>query len=478
MHRLHHSLIIALAVGILPGARAATESPAQPPAIPVPVAAALAQTHIPAGALSAVVRDIHSGETLLAVNAEVARSPASTIKVVTTFGALDELGPNYVWTTRAYATGPIVAGHLKGDLVLRGGGDPFMSAERWERFAREVRLRGITHVDGDVVIDETLFEAQDADPDDFDGKGYRTYNVLPAALLVNLQTVEFHVVPEQGHLAVIADPAPANFTITNHLKPLQTGCRSGAHALRFEDESPTGITIAGAMSLRCEGVSLRRAVMKAPDFAYGTFVDNFRRLGGFIGGHLRLAPTPADARLLFAYESLTLGEVIRLVNKFSINPMARGLLLSLAAEKGGAPGTLAKGAAAVSDWLGKRGIADCADLVIDNGSGLSRTSKISAACMNNILIAAARSRYFPELAASLPLGGEDGTLKHRFRETKGAARVRMKTGHLRDVAALTGFASTDGGRTLAISIMINHTAAEYGDGDRVIDALVRWAMDH
>ena len=473
MQRLHHSLIIALAGGTL-----AAAAVAQPPVpIPAPVAQALAQTHIPSGAVSAVVRDVQSGETLFSLNAQTPRSPASTIKLVTTYAALDELGANYVWTTRAYATGPVVAGHVKGDLVLRGGGDPFMSADRWERFAREVRLRGITHIDGDVIIDDSVFEAQTADPDDFDGKGYRTYNVLPAALLVNLQTIEFHVVPEQGHLAIIADPAPANYKITNRVKPLQTGCRSGAHALRFEDETPTGITIAGAMSVRCEGVSLRRAVMRAPDFAFGTFVENFRRLGGTANGQLRVAPTPADARLLFAYESLTLGEVIRLVNKFSINPMARALLLTLAFEKGGVPGTLAKGSTAISDWLGKRGIADCTELAIDNGSGLSRTSKISAACMNDILMSAARSRYFPELAASLPLGGEDGTLRHRFRETKGAARVRMKTGHLRDVAALAGFANTDAGRPLAISIMINHTAAEYGDGDRVIDALVRWAME-
>ena len=113
----------------------------------------------------------------------------------------------------------------------------------------------------------------------------------------------------------------------------------------------------------------------------------------------------------------------------------------------------------------------------DSNVGYTCNEAAYAACMNDILMSAARSRYFPELAASLPLGGEDGTLRHRFRETKGAARVRMKTGHLRDVAALAGFANTDAGRPLAISIMINHTAAEYGDGDRVIDALVRWAME-
>ncbi len=466
---------IPLALLLLQASAALAAAPAD--TMPATVQQALAQTRIPAGAVSAVVRDVQSGETIYALNPKTDRSPASTIKLVTTYAALDELGPTFVWLTHAFATGPVEGGHLKGDLVIKGGGDPFMSAERWERFAREVRLRGISQIDGDVVIDDTLFEAQTADPDDFDGKGYKTYNVLPSALLVNLQTVEFRTMVDKGRIAVVLDPTPANFKVVNRIKPLQTGCRSGAHGLRFEDEAPDEIAVAGSLSMRCDGVLLRRAVMRAPEFAYGTFVTYFRNAGGTIGGGLKIAPVPATARQLFSYESMTLAEVIRLVNKFSINPMARSLLLSLAVERSGAPGTLAKGATVIADWLTKRGVS-CPELVIDNGSGLSRTTKISATCMNDVLLSAARSRYYPELAASLPIGGDDGTLKHRFREAKTDARVRMKTGHLRDVAALAGYVTGDSGRQFAVSVFVNHPGAEYGDGDRVIDALVRWALEH
>jgi len=449
-------------------------SPADP--LPPPVLQSLATQRIPPTALSIVVRDIGSGETLLAVNPAAARSPASTIKVLTTYAALDELGPNYVWQTRALATGPVVDGHVRGDLVLRGGGDPFMTTERWERFARELRFRGITHIDGDVVVDDTLFEAQTADPDDFDGKGYKTYNVLPDALLVNLQTVEFRLVPDKKGIAVVMDPAPDNLRVINKIHALHTACRSGAHALQFTEESQTQITIEGPLSVHCEGVSLRRAVLRGPEFAYGTFVTNFRDSGGTIAGHLRIGATPPSAHLLVSYESLTLAEIIRLINKFSNNPMARSLLLTLAAERGGAPGTLTKGAAAMADWMTRREIT-CPDLVLDNGSGLSRVAQISAECMTQVLTSAWKSRYFPEFAASLPLGGEDGTLKHRFSDTRGAARVRMKTGHLKDVAALAGWVTTASGRTLAVTVFVNHPGAEYGDGDKVIDAVVHWALE-
>ncbi len=444
--------------------------------LPTPVLQSLATERIPPTAISAVVRDVASGETLLALNPTISRSPASTIKVVTTYAALDELGPNYVWQTKALATGPVVDGHVRGDLVLKGGGDPFMTTERWERFARELRFRGITRVDGDVVVDNTLFEPQTADPDDFDGKGYKTYNVLPDALLVNLQTVEFRLVPDKKGIAIIMDPEPDNFRVINKIRPLQKACRSGAHALQFVDESPAQVTLEGALSVHCEGVSLRRAIMHGPEFAYGTFVTNFRDAGGAIGGHLRTGAAPPSAHLLVSYESLTLAEIIRLINKFSNNPMARGLLLTLAAERGGAPGTIAKGATAVSDWTSRREIT-CPDLILDNGSGLSRVAKITAECMTQVLASASKSRYFPEFAASLPLGGEDGTLKHRFSDTKGAARVRMKTGHLKDVAALAGWVTSASGRTLAVTVFVNHPGAEYGDGDKVIDSVVHWALE-
>jgi serine-type D-Ala-D-Ala carboxypeptidase/endopeptidase (penicillin-binding protein 4) len=216
--------------------------------------------------------------------------------------------------------------------------------------------------------------------------------------------------------------------------------------------------------------------MRAPDYAYGTFVKFWRELGGEFAGKMRLEPAPREARLLEEFESLTLGEIIRLTNKYSSNSMARMLLLSLAVDRYGTPATVANGERALTEWLGRNGI-EAPELVLDNGSGLSRLSRISADTMAKVLSFGYQSRYYPELAASLPLGGQDGTLKHRFAEVAAEARIRLKTGHLNGVSAVAGWVVNRSQRPLTVVVMVNHPGAEYGGGQAVIDTVVRWALE-
>jgi D-alanyl-D-alanine carboxypeptidase/D-alanyl-D-alanine-endopeptidase (penicillin-binding protein 4) len=433
---------------------------------------------IPERDVSIVVRDALTGEVHLELNAHVPRSPASTMKVLTTYAALDELGPAYTWKTRAYATGPIVDGRLQGDLVIEGGGDPFMTSERWWRFARELRNTGLKRIAGDVVLDRSLYAPQAADPDEFDGRGYRTYNVLPDPLLVNLQSVDIHLIPSAKRVDAIVDPEPANLRLQNAVKPTTAGCRGGLRGVTFTgfDDDPNRLAIGGRLSTRCAPLSVRRVVMQAPSFAYGTFVTNWTQLGGEIGGGMKLAARPADARELLEFESLSLGEVVRLVNKYSSNAMARSLVLTLGVERGGAPGTVAKGEDAMRAWLARRGI-ELPGLVIDNGSGLSRLSRITADGMARALGSAYQSRYYPELAASMPLGGLDGTLRNRFADVPEPARLRLKTGHLNGVAAIAGWVTSRSNRPLSVVVFVNHPAAQYGSGQAVVDSVVRWALE-
>jgi serine-type D-Ala-D-Ala carboxypeptidase/endopeptidase (penicillin-binding protein 4) len=428
--------------------------------------------------VSIVVRDALTGESHLDLNGRVPRSPASTIKVLTTYAALDELGPAYTWKTRAYATGPIVDGRLRGDLVIQGGGDPFMTAERWWRFARELRNTGLRAVDGDVVLDRTLYAPQAADPDEFDGRGYRTYNVLPDPLLVNLQSVEFHFVPNGGRVDVIVDPEPANFRLVNSLQVTSEGCRGGLRGVTFTsfENDPGRVAIGGRLSSRCPPLSVRRVVMQPATYAYGTFATNWKQLGGEVKGGMRLAPRPVDAKLLLEYQSLTLGEVVRLVNKHSSNAMARTLVLTLGLERRGAPATVANGEQAMQAWLARRGL-DFPELVIDNGSGLSRLTRMSADSMARMLGSAYQSHYYPELAASMPLGGLDGTLRNRFADYAEPGRIRLKTGQLNGVSAVGGWVTSRSNRPLTVVVIVNRPGAQYGSGQAVIDTVVRWALD-
>lgn len=450
------------------------------PYLPPEVERVLAQRRIPGTSLSVLVREIGRDEPLVSYNASVPRNPASTMKVVTTYAALELLGPAYSWRTRAWAAGPVNDLVLQGSLVLEGGGDPFMTADRWWGFVNGVRQAGIERVTGDVVIDNTYFQHQGDDRAAFDNRPYRSYNVLPDALMVSFQTVNVSVVPDaaSGTVRARVNPWPANMVVENSVRLDREPCRRGAGGVVVAmPDGPSGnrLSLGGHYASGCGPLSVTRAVMRAPEFAFGTFKTYWQQSGGTLDGGMRLGPVPADARLVYTHESLTLAEVIRLVNKFSSNVMARHLLLTIGAEKAGRPATAAAGARAIGEFLASRGIP-IADLVIENGSGLSRIERISARGLAGVLLDAWQSPYAPEFQASLPLSAVDGTLRRRFRSPDMEGRLRMKTGSLQDVSALAGYVNAASGKTYVAVIILNHPNAELGAGEAVQAALVNWVF--
>jgi len=450
------------------------------PYLPPEVERVLAQRRIPGTSLSVLVREVGREEPLVSYNASVPRNPASTMKVVTTYAALEMLGPAYTWRTRAWAAGPVRDLVLDGNLVLEGGGDPFMTADRWWGFVNGLRQVGIERVTGDVVIDNSYFAGQGDDRAAFDNRPYRSYNVLPDALMVNFQTVNVSVVPDAGSGTVRArvNPWPANLAVENSVRFEQGPCRRGAGGVVVAmPEGPSGnrLSLGGHYASGCGPMSVTRAVMRAPEFAFGTFKTYWQQSGGTLNGGMRLGGVPADARLLYTHESLTLAEVIRLVNKFSSNVMARHLLLTIAAEKAGRPATTAAGSRAITEFLASRGIR-IPDLVLENGSGLSRIERITAQGLADVLLDAWQSPYSPEFQASLPLSAVDGTLRRRFRSPDMEGRLRMKTGSLQDVSALAGYVNAASGKSYVAVIILNHPNAELGAGEAVQAALVNWVF--
>ena len=446
--------------------------------LPPEVTQALTRGRIPATSLSVYVREVGRDEPVVSFHSEVPRNPASTMKVLTTYAALEILGPAYTWRTRAYATVPVTNQVLDGDLWLVGGGDPFMISERWWSFVNGLRQTGIARIAGDVAIDNTLFAPQGDDRSAFDNRPFRTYNVLPDALLVNFQTIALSVLPDTVARRVRAttQPTPANLVIDNDVQLYKGACRRGSGGVVVampDGASGSRIKLAGRYADGCGPLSLTRAVMRAPDFAFGTFKTLWRESGGTLDGGMKQGVVPPDARLLYSYESLTLAEIIRLVNKHSSNVMARTLLLTIAAEKSGRPATVFGGQAALHDWLTTKGIS-IEGLMLENGSGLSRNERITASGLAEVLLAAHQSQYMPEFAASLPLSATDGTLKRRFRSPQLQGRLRMKTGNLDDVSALAGYVNAASGRTYVAVIMLNHPGVEHGPGEAVQAALIEW----
>lgn len=448
--------------------------------LPPVVARAMEQSGIPAAHVSIYVRKANTDEVVIAHNADQPRSPASTIKTLTTLVALDTLGPAFTWKTRAYATGPIVNGVLNGDLILQGGGDPYMTSERWWSFAQSLRQIGIQKVKGDLVLDRSYFSTDPGDRGGFDNQPFRSYNVLPDALMVSFQTARFTLLPQPGAARplVMIDPKPANLILKNEVRTSTGRCSGANRSINFLTPAGTDanqLTITGVLSSACGSYDIHRAIMNAPEFAYGTFRSFFAAAGGELEGGLRLGKVGPDARLLTTFSSLTMAEVVRLVNKFSNNVMARHLLLTLAAERKGTPATMDNGRAVIDDWLAAHRIS-IPGLVIDNGAGLSRAERITARGMGEMLDVAWHSPFMPEFAASLPLSATDGTLRNRFNAAGMQGRLRLKTGRIDHVSGLAGFVNAASGETYVLVILVNHPNAHLGIAEETQAALVRWVF--
>ena len=447
--------------------------------LPAGTRSVLTRESVPESSVSIVVRDAASSNTLLQLNAAMPRSPASTMKILPTWAALDLLGPAYAWKTRAWTDVPVVKGVLKGNLYLQGGGDPLLTIERWWRFVNDLRQTGLRVIEGDIVIDQTRFSALSERPEDFDGKFWKTYNVLPDAMLVNWQSSDFTIRPaDDGNgVDITIQPYPEGLVVDNRVKLVTGRCvgRNSQVSYAIEPARPDRVVATGRLSASCGPQSQRLAIMDPAQYAYGTFVTLWRQQGGqFRGGMLR-APTPPAARLLLTHESEPLSEIVRVTNKYSSNMMARSLLLALAAEMHGTPATTAAGQETIVDWLKTRGLV-LPELVIGNGSGLSREARISADSMAKLLIGARQSRFAPEFLTSLSLGGLDGTLEKRFQNVDDPSRVRMKTGTLKDVSCLAGYVTGKTGKVYAVVVFVNHPGAQNGLGEMIQSTVVDWAL--
>lgn len=428
--------------------------------------------------LSIVVQAVNGTEPLLSLNADTPRSPASTIKLLTTFAALDLLGPAYNWQTEAWIRGSLADGRLDGNLILKGGGDPYLTTERFWTFLRELNAKGLREIDGDLVIDSSYFEPEPEEPGAFDGQPWRTYNVPPDALLVNLKAVQFRVYRpvNGGKPRVMTDPALANLKIENRIGNARGACRGFQRGVAIDlPEGLNGnvVQLSGRFPTGCNEYSLYRTVMTPPEFAYGVFKPLWQQLGGSLSGNVRVGHVPDEAALFARFDSIPLAEVVRNVNKFSNNVMTRQLLLTLGAEKSSEPGTAAKGRAVVATWLQDMGL-DTSGVFVENGSGLSRETRIPAGVMSEMLMAAWQHPYMPEFIASMPLSGMDGTMRNRFRGSPLAGRMHVKTGRLDHVYAIAGYVQAKSGTRYVVVVFHNDTDVHRGPGRELQNALLRW----
>ena len=453
---------------------ALTTLPAIADELPASVASTLARFDLPAESLSVYVRDLESGETVLAVREDTPRNPASTMKIVTGLAALEQLGPAYRWSTRVFASAAPVDGRLDGDLIVVGGGDPYLVEERLYRLIRDLRVDGLATVTGDIVVDDSLFVTPNEDRAAFDNEPFRVYNALPSAVLTNFNAVRFLFEPAaDAAVSVRADPALGGLIIVNRLRTVVRRCRGFRRGIATLTDPDAHIAFDGRFPAACERYAMTRAVM--PPWQYtGDLVSLlFRSAGGEIGGEVVRGSLPKDATLLAEFDSVSLAEVVRLMNKHSSNLIARQLLLTMAVEAHGPPATEAQGAVLLRGWLDEQGF-DWPEFVIENGAGRSRKARLTARHLVDLIEHGYRSPVMPEFLAAMALYGEDGTLADRDAFPALAGRAHLKTGSLDHVTALAGVFHAENGRRFALAILQNANDAHRGGGQTAQDRLLEW----
>ena len=447
-------------------------------AFPPAVGNSLRSAGIPSSAVGISVQEVGTSRPLLTANSAVALNPASTIKLVTTYGALELLGPAFRWKTETYLGGPLRDGVLEGDLVLKGYGDPKLTLEAFWLLLRDLRARGLKDIRGDLVLDRTQFSPAEFDASRFDGDALRPYNVGPDALLVNFKAVRFHFVPEPERRAVRVFAEPRIVEIANDLRLADTPCGDWRERMKadFQLQAPAPkAAFSGTYNAGCGERDWHVAMLAPNQYTASVFRLLWTELGGTIGGtaggSAREGTAPQGKPSFASIESPTLSEVVRDINKFSNNVMARQLFLTIGAEQAGAPATAANAQRSIKAWLAKKGL-DFPELVMENGSGLSRIERISAQSLTSMLVAAFRSPVMPELVASLPLIAVDGTMRRRMKSESIAGQAHIKTGSLSDVRAIAGYVLDRSGRRYAVTMIVNHPNAQQSQAAQ--DALLNW----
>ncbi|WXL27356.1 D-alanyl-D-alanine carboxypeptidase/D-alanyl-D-alanine-endopeptidase [Ectopseudomonas mendocina] len=392
-------------------------------------------------------------------NADVSVNPASTMKLVTTFAALELLGPNYQWKTEFYTDGTLRNGVLSGNLYLKGGGDPKLNMEKLWLLMRDLRANGVQQIHGDLILDRNYFaQPQHTEFNDDGGDAYKPFLVPPDSLMVNLKALRFITRTEGGKVYVAAEPPIASIQIDNQVKPLPAAKCPGWPDVRYSpvtDLNGTRVVVSGQLAEGCSSQTYI-ALLDHPSYAAGVIRSTWQELGGTISGQNRLGVVPDKARLLARAYSPDLAEVIRDINKYSNNTMAKQVFLSIGAHYRTSTDTDDSMAAqrAIRSWLARKGI-NASHLVMENGSGLSRAERVSARELAQLLQAAWKSPYAAEFMASLPLAGMDGTMRRRLQNSPLKGEARIKTGTLNNVRAIAGFSRDSNGKTWAVVSILN-----------------------
>lgn len=451
-----------------------------PHAISVIVQALPAQTTVAITTGTFTQTQSESPAPLIKHRIDAVLNPASVMKLFTTYAALDQLGADFTWKNRVYIDGTLEGGILQGNLILRGSGDPKLVLERIDELFKQVLAKGVREVRGDIILDRRVFDVPDKNPADFDDEPLRPYNAVPDGLLLNFKSLIFTFAPDAtGKRAMLrSEPPIAGVEIPVEVTASYGACGDWRGSLQADFSSADRVAFSGRYPLACGERTWPVAYVAPRQYAGRVLEAMWRNAGGQLSGTVREEALPRTARLLVSADSLPLSDIIADVNKFSNNVMAQQVFLTLSNQlpSPGRTGSFAASQRQLLAWWKTR-LPEQLSPVLDNGSGLSRKERASAAAINALLQHAAGSKQAQVFANSMGIAGVDGTVA-RMRERNGASaaigQAQLKTGTLKDVAAIAGYANAQNGQRYSLVAIINHPNASAARP--ALDALVEWAV--
>lgn len=437
--------------------------------------------------VSVEVADCESGRVVYGRDPDALMNPASNLKLLTSSAALDVLGPAFRFQTYFLHDGTFADGVLKGNLYLKGTGDPELVYEDVWKIVKELQALGLHRIEGDIIADDGYLDTVRSIPgwteDVLDGDT-QAYNPPLGALSFNFNTVAVLVRPGNK----VGAPAQVSLeTPTGYVRIVNEATTAKARArltLNFRRElTPEGnidhlgpsretLVLDGKIPVSMRYKRYYRTITDPPRFSLTLLQEMLDKEGVKVTGAGRLGKTPEQAELLHVHYSSSLDMLMKYMNKLSSNFISEHLIKAMGAKVFGEPGTTEKGVMVVRDYL-RRNKLPWDDATFVNGSGLSVETRVSAHHLVSLVCHVQQSygaRY--DVLSSLPIAGIDGTMRNRMKGTPAFGRVRAKTGSVRGVFGFSGVMETLSGRTLAFSFLVNDIAGDVGAIKRTQD---RWA---
>lgn len=446
-------------------------------AMPAGIEAQLRKSGLDRKDVSIYIKEAGKDGRMVASHRETqSRVPASVIKVLSTYASLLKLGFDYRWPTQFYMNGVLRNGVLNGDLVVKGYGDPTLSDKDMGSIVQRIREQGIKKITGNIVIDRSYFDVGSKDNSGFDNNTYSPYNAMPDGMMFNERISTVCVTPRKNE--VRQKTVDGSYKLVNKLKGVNQPCSGRYSWPAVKVDKSTNIPVVslyGPISKNCGTTNICQVITKPYLSFYYALKDQLQKKGVKVDGEMRLRKVPGNSKMLFTHYSKSLESIISTTAKQSNNLYARHLMLFLGAKMYGAPSRLTKGRKAVVEILKKSG-AIRGNVEIDNGSGLSRTAKITAKELGD-MYDDAHGRYGKRWMNTLSVAGVDGTIKRRFAGSTVKNRAWMKTGTVNGVKNIGGYVQSRSGQLYTVVILVETNKGTWR-GAQLQNDIIKWLVDY